>query len=141
MKKVLFGFCLIFVISFAGKSSTGEIDKMIAAIKQPRQSLDIGKVEEVKDPFVVAQMDTATSEIIVAELKKPVPKFSLNAIVNNKAHINGDWHKKDEIILGYKLAYVGTRGIVLTFEKNILKLFLPDRTHKIEGIITIKEGM
>ena len=141
MKKVLFGFGLILVVSFAGKSSTGEIDRMITGIKKPRQSLDIAEVKKVKDPFIVAQMDTGTSEIIVAELKKPVPKFTLSATVNNKAYINGDWYEKDESILGYTLAYVGRRGVVLTFEKNILKIFLPDRTRRIDGVIMIKEGM
>ena len=140
MKKILFGFSLILVISFAGNSSTVEIDRMIVDIQKPRQSLDIGELEQAKDPFVVAKMDTGTSEIIISKLKKPVPNFSLGAIINNKAHINGDWHKEGETILGYALAHVGTKGVVLTFEKRIVKLFLPERTHKSEGIIKIEEG-
>lgn len=140
MRKILSGFSLILVISFAGNSSTGEIDRMIIDIQKPRQGLDIGELEQVKNPFVVAKMDADVQEVIVSELKKPVPSFSLGAIINNKAHINGDWHKEGETIQRYTLEHVGTRGVVLTFEKNIVKLFLPERTQKNEGIIKIEEG-
>ncbi len=140
MRKILFGLSLILVVSFAGNSSTREIDRMIIDIQKPRQSLDISELEQVKNPFVVAKIDTEIEEVIVSELKKPVPNFSLSAIINNKAHINGDWYGKGGIILGYTLVHVGAKGVVLTFEKSIVKLFLPERTHKSEGIIKIEEG-
>ena len=140
MKKIVFGLGLVLVVSFAGNSGIKEIDKMINNIKKPRQSLDIGEVEQVKDPFIVAKVHTSIPEAIVPELKKPVPKFSLSAIVNDKAHINGDWHKEGVTIQGYALVRVGTKGVILTFEKRIVKLFLPERTHKSEGIIKIEEG-
>ncbi len=121
--------------------ATQEIDKMINDIRKPRKSLDMGELERVKDPFVVEKVHISTPEAIIPVFKKPTPKFSLSAIVNKKAHINGDWHEEGEMIMGYELAYVGTRGVVLTIKKDIVKLFLPDRTHKSERIIKIKEGI
>ncbi len=122
-------------------TATQEIDKMINGIKKPRKSLDIKELERVKDPFVVVKVHTDTPEAIIPVFKKPTPKFSLSAIINNKAHINGDWHEKGGMVMGYELAYVGTRGVVLTIKKDIVKLFLPERTHKSDGTIKIKEGM
>lgn len=121
--------------------ATQEIDKMIDDIKKPRKSLDMRELGRVKDPFVLEKVHTSTPEAIIPVFKKPTPKFSLSAIVNDKAHINGDWHEEGGMIMGYELAHVGTRGVVLTIKKDIVKLFLPERTHKSDGTIKIKEGM
>lgn len=139
MKKIFICFVIITTVVFS-TAATQEIDKMINDIKKPRQSLDMKELEQVKDPFIVAEMDTGASEIIIAKLKKPVPKFSLSAIINNKAHINGDWYEKGGTVLGYSLAHVGIRGVVLTFEKKIVKVFLPEKIHKNDEIIKIEGG-
>ena len=140
MKKVFISFGIMMTVAFSSVA-TQEIDKMINDIRKPRKSLNIGVLERVKDPFVVEKVHISTPEAIIPVFKKPTPQFSLSAIVNNKAHINGDWLEEGGMVKGYKLAYVGTRGVVLTIKKDIVKLFLPERTRKSDETIKIKEGM
>ena len=138
MKKIFIVFAFFSAYSFGNNSGFAAIDTMVEKIKKPRKGLEVETIEKVKDPFVVAKMSEKASEIVVSELTKPIPNFSLTAIINRYAHINGAWHKEGEKIMGYELKFVGTRGVVMTYEKRIVRLFLPEKTHLNKDIIKIE---
>jgi len=140
MKKILFSLMAAATLLSASSGSFKTIDMMVENIKKPRKGLDISVLMKVEDPFVVATMNTEMSEVVVSELKKPVPNFSLIAIINHEAYLNDAWRKEGEKIQGYELKFVGNRGVVLTFEKRIVKLMLPEKNTKVEGLIMMKEG-
>jgi len=139
MKKIFISFAIMTTVTFS-IAATKQIDKMIDSIRKPRQSLDTRELEKVKDPFAVEKVNTGIQETVIPVFKKPKPKFSLSAIVNNRAYINGSWHEEGGMIMGYKLAHVGTRGVVLTVKKEIVTLYLPEKTDKNRDLIKMKEG-
>ena len=112
-----------------------EIDKMVERIQKPRQGIGLDELASTKDPFISLKKDENMTQVVIP--KKKEAQLSLNGILNGKAYINGKWYKVGDKISGYVLKYVGTKGVVLTDETHIKKLFL----HKNEkGLITIKEG-
>ena len=133
-------FCLFVVNVLIASGNIQAIDKMVDSIKKPRKGLDVSTFGKLKDPFIVATMNTDMSEVVISEVKKPIPNFSLSAIINHQAYINGAWHNEGEKIEGYNLRFVGSRGVVLTYEKRIVKLFLPEKNQNTESVIKITEG-
>ena len=134
MTKISILFIVICEIAIGNNKAYSSIDNMVEKIKKPRSGLSIETIEKVKDPFVIAKMNSEASEIIVSELKKPIPNFTLTAIINHQAYINGKWRKEGENVFGYELKYVGTKGVVMVYEKRIVRLFLPKKTLKDEII-------
>ena len=121
-------------VAFSG-NGVEAIDKMVSKIQQPREGAALEELASTKNPFITLKKDENITKIVVP--KKRQEKFVLNGIVNQKAFINGEWHKVGDDISGYTLKYIGTRGVVLTDANNIKRLFL-HRENK--GIIMMKEG-
>ncbi len=117
-------------------AATQEIDKMIGQIQERRIGMEMKELSSTPDPFVVVKHDVNVIKVIIPQVREE--SVVLGGIVNRKASINGKWYKEGDEVAGYTLNYVGTKGIVLVDKARIKRLFLHD---KIEGIITIKEGM
>lgn len=116
--------------------ATHEIDKMIAQIKEPRKGIALQELSTISNPFVTLKKDVNITKVFVP--KKKEESMALGGIINHKANINGAWYKEGDEVSGYTLQYVGTKGVVLVDATRVKRLFLHE---KIEGIITIKEGM
>ena len=97
---------------------------MVNKIHQQREGVKLDTLDNTKEPFVRLQSDSNTSTFIVPTVKTEESKLELHAIVNGKAYINDAWLSVDENILGYKLKFIGQRGVVLRNENHIKKLFL-----------------
>lgn len=134
MKKIIagIGFVTTFVFSAV---ATQAIDKMVSRIKEPRKGVELKELATTPDPFVTVGHDVNVTEII--KPKKRKRNLTLSGIVNDKAYINGAWHKEGDLVSGYTLKYVGTKGVVLMDEKHIKRLFLHKKR---EDIIIMKEG-
>ena len=130
---ISFGILLTMAYSSA---ITSEIDKMIDQIQKRRVGIDMKELASTPDPFVVVKKDVDVTKVIIPQRREE--NFTLGGIVNHKASINGKWYKEGDDVGGYILNYVGTKGVVLVDQARIKRIFLHD---KIEGIITIKEGM
>lgn len=122
MKKIVIGFCIISSL-LIGSSTTDRIDTMVEQIKAPREGVALKELSATMNPFVAIQLQEVNSTIIFAPEKKNV-KMELSGIMNNRAFINGKWHKEGDMISDYNLTHIGKKGVVLTKEKQLKKLFL-----------------
>jgi len=117
---------LIFVTSssIVANITLEEIDMMIDKIKKPRDGILLEALSSTPDPFkqlVPPVEDTTLTNKIALKKDKD---FSLNAIMNGKAFIDGKWHVNKDIVSDYEVIFIGKRGVVLARERNIIKLFL-----------------
>jgi hypothetical protein len=113
-----------------------EIDMMIDKIKKPRDGILLEALSSTPDPFkqLVSPVSDFNSTNNIT-LKKD-KDFSLNAIMNGKAFIDGKWHIPKDIVSDYEVIFIGKKGVVLARERNIIKLFLKKKK---KSIIHIEE--
>ena len=122
------------------------VDKQIEAIKPPRNGLKNGNVELLNDPFIFLKKNQAEKDLkkstslnssknsskstnkdtnsLVVQKKKM--KFSLVAIINKSALINGQWYKHDSLLNGYKLSIIDPQSVILI--KKTKKILLSTRS-------------
>jgi hypothetical protein len=113
-----------------------EIDMMIDKIKKPRDGILLEALSSTPDPFkqlVPPSEDSNQTGKIVLKKDKD---FSLNAIMNGKAFIDGKWHIPEDVVSDYEVIFIGKKGVVLSRERNIIKLFLKKKK---KSIIHIEE--
>ncbi len=134
MKNLLIGLTVMSTAAFCS-SATASIDQMIEEIKKPRKGVAMSELATTPNPFVVLKRDDNSSSPIATPKKEE--NLVLGGILNEKAFINGTWHKIGDEVYGYKLHFIGTKGVVLVDETRVRKLFLHEKN---KGIITIKEG-
>ena len=113
-----------------------EIDMMIDKIKKPRDGILLEALSSTPDPFkqlVTPSFDSNETSKVVLKRDKD---FSLNAIMNGKAFIDGKWHIPKDVVSDYEVIFIGKKGVVLSRERNIIKLFLKKKK---KSIIHIEE--
>ena len=124
MKK-LFLFLLTMTIILHADLTVQQIEEMVNKIHQEREGVKLETLEDTKEPFVRLQEENNVSTFVIPTVKTAEEaKLVLHAVVNGKAFINDSWMKVNDNILGYKLKYIGTKGVVLRNENHIKKLFL-----------------
>ena len=131
---------IIFIVSLLTASlyadlSVQQIENMIVKIHEKRVGYDLNTLEYTKNPFVVLEEENNVTTFVVKPVTDDV-KISLHALMGNKAYINDGWKDVNDTIMGYKLKYIGKRGVVLRNSNHIKKLFLSgdrDNFIKIEG--------
>jgi hypothetical protein len=111
-----------------------QIQKMVLKIHEKREGIKLETLEDTREPFVHVEIENNETTYVPPD--KVEIKLSLHAILNNKAYINDSWLDIDDNIMGYKLKYIGKKGVVLRNDNNIKKLFLYDKK---ENYISIKE--
>jgi len=134
MKKFIL-FLGIITTSLFAEITLQEIDMMIDKIKKPRDGILLEALAKTPDPFKIEVpiSEANNSDSIITKKDKD---FSLNAIMNGKAFIDGEWRVKEDIVSDYTVTFIGKKGVVLVRERNIIKLFLQKKEHK--NIIMIK---
>jgi hypothetical protein len=104
--------------------SVKQIENMIHKIHLKREVIELKTLDQTKEPFVQVKKEDNITVVVKPKIKKKDVKLSLHAIVANKAYINNGWKKVGDVILGYKVEYIGKRGVVLRSGNSIRKLFL-----------------
>jgi len=123
--KTIFLALLILTVSSLADLSVQQIQEMVNKIHQKREGVKLETLESTKEPFVRLEENNDTSTYVIPRKDEVAEsKLILHAIVNGKAYINDSWVKIDDNILGYKLKFIGKRGVVLRNENHIKKLFL-----------------
>ena len=136
MKNILIVVSLLSVSLFADLS-VSQIENMVKKIQEKRPGFDLETLSMTKDPFVVTlEEEKEELPIYIAPMKKTNANISLHAIMGGKAYINNGWKDINDTVFGYKLKYVGKKGVVLRNGNKIKKLFLHNEMNnfiKIEG--------
>ena len=133
MKKIIVSLSLLSTWIFADLS-VSQIQSMVMKIHEKRDGIKLQALDDTKEPFVHITVEDNTTKYVAPE--KEEVELSLHAILNNKAYINDGWYKVDDAVMGYKLKYIGKKGVVLRSDTHIKKLFLHEKR---ENYISIEE--
>jgi hypothetical protein len=134
MKNIIFT-VLVFTASLYSDLSVDQIEQMVVKIHEKRPGANLEILDTTKEPFVRLEKENNVTTFVVPTKIEEV-KISLHAIMRGKAYINDEWKGIDDTIMGYKLKYIGKRGVVLRNGNHIKKLFL---YKKRDNFITIEE--
>ncbi|MBC8236959.1 MAG: hypothetical protein H8E76_01900 [Helicobacteraceae bacterium] len=127
------------------------VDEQIQAIKPPRDGISKSKIDMVKDPFIFLNKElkektskktlTANKSIIskksfseskTNQISKQSTSFSLDAIINKSALINGNWYKLHSKVGKYTLSAVNGTSIILSYKNKDLLLTTRSKTKKLK---------
>jgi len=106
------------------------VDEQIEAIKPPRVGLSTKEVAKIRDPFIFlhrskkvessSSVATPVGNYYVKHSRRRVyGGFSLDAILNKSALINGKWYKVNDKIHGYKIIKIGLKSVTLKRHRKI----------------------
>ncbi len=119
-------------VSTSLESSVKEYDVLFDKIAEKRIGVDSESINRMPNPFISAQATTAIdgdSNETRAELV-----YVLEATLDDKAKINGEWYKKNELVGSYKLVNVDHNTVTLKNENEKKELAIrtkDDRNIKI----------
>ena len=124
MKKILL-YIVAGSIYLYADLSVKQIQEMVNKIHEKREGVDLGTLDNTREPFVRLKSDNNSSTFVIpTEKLQEEAKLVLHAIVNGKAYINDTWVRVNDKLFGYTLKFIGDRGVVLRNENHIKKLFL-----------------
>ena len=137
MRYMLMGLCVLF-LPLQAELDVKHIEKMVEKIQSKRVSNREVDFVKVSSPFVV--VIPRDENHTMAEIQKPEERvqFSLSAIINGRAYINGVWVQPGESISGYLVEEIKPGEVLLKKEKREIRLFLPEQ--KNENLLQISEG-
>jgi len=112
------------------------VDEQIAAIKPLRNGVSLKSIDLLKDPFIYVKKDN-TKKVSGKSMKIKSSKkqlfshhFTLQAIMNSYALIDGKWYKNGSKVYGYKLSILNRTEVVL-IRKN-KRILLSTKIKKIK---------
>ncbi len=132
MKKVSIISILLSSLLFAGSLSSEEITNMIAKIKEERVGISLAKLEMTENPFIIHKKEKVVKSVgkeVVEEVRQEV-EYTLHAILNHAAFINGKWYKKGDKLGLYQVVYIGKQSVDLTSELAKKTLHIKKRKNK-----------
>ena len=120
------------------------VDEQIEAIKPPREGVSQAKVSAVEDPFIffnkkVKSKKTVSRAKKYIKYKKSTVSsstkknadiarlFSLDAIINESALINGKWYQLNAKIGKYALSNISKTTVTLSYKSNNVVLSTQSR--------------
>jgi len=104
--------------------SVKQIENMVTKIQEKRAGFDLETLEMTKNPFIITLEEEEELPAFVAPKEKVKGNITLHAIMGGKAYINNGWRDINDTVLGYRLRYIGKRGVVFRNGNQIKKLFL-----------------
>jgi len=126
MKKLALTLLLTSTYLFSNANELAWVDEQIEAIKPPRVGLSPKEIGKLKDPFILlvekkedkkTKSATKTKKHSKYNYKKKIHRrsyrFTLEAIMNKSALINGKWYKEGSSIHGYKITNVDRKTVTL----------------------------
>ncbi len=123
MKSILLFILLSIFIN--AEISVKQIEHMVEKIHMKREGIKLTTLNSTKEPFIrLKKVNNVTVYVVPVKKKFKGVKLHLDALINGKAYVNKKWLKIDDTIMGYKLKYIGKRGVVLRHKNDIRKLFL-----------------
>ena len=105
------------------REKIAEYDKFFSQISEKRLGVSNSKIDTIKNPFIMTY-----SKVVVKDdngtvtIKKPT--YTLNAILNKKAKLNGQWYKLHSQIGDFKLTSIGSNSVIIKNEHSKKELFI-----------------
>ena len=130
MKKILLlPLCTTFLLH--ADLSVKQIQEMVTKIHEKREGVKLTTLDTTEEPFVRLEEKGNVSTFVIPVEKTNEAKLELHAVLNGKVYINDQWMEVNDTILGYKLMFIGKRGVVLRNENHIKKLFLKNQENSL----------
>ena len=123
MKKILFLLVSTTFFLYADLS-VKQIQEMVTKIHEKRAGVKLATLDTTEEPFVRLEEKGNVTTFVIPVEKTNEAKLELHAVLNGKVYINDQWMDLNDTILGYRLMFIGKRGVVLRNENHIKKLFL-----------------
>ena len=114
---------LAFCLPIQAELSVKKIGMMVEKIQSKRigkHAIDFIKVPSV---FVVVSHESNRTKKTVIRAPEKTKNLVLNAIVNNRAFINGKWVAPGDRILGYRVERVEGNEVLLKKENKSVRLY------------------
>ena len=110
-----------------------EYKMMFSKIGEKRIGAPADKIESVRPPFVRLTKEEAKKIVVKKDGTKVAVKlgYELQAIVNNRAKINGRWYQTGEQIDDFTLASIESGGVFLQNNEFKKRLTLRKKNEKI----------
>lgn len=138
----------LFILLIATQLFSNEltwVNEQVEAIKPARIGVSQKEISKIKDPFIFLHKHDNSKLSGAKKVMSPVSysrykraskrrsvHFSLDAILNKSAMINGKWYKQGSYIYGYKLAKVDRKSVLLIRKNKKLLLSTMSRSKKIK---------
>jgi len=103
------------------KNKIASYDKLFTQISKKRTGIPNAKIEAVKNPFVMID-----NKIIVNDSNVTIKEitYTLSAIINNRAKINGEWYELNNEIDNFYLVSIKRNSVVIKNEHSKKELFI-----------------
>ena len=137
MKRLILIFILS-LFSYSNSLSYDEIAQMVLKIKQKREGIGLEELNGTPNPFTIVKKVVKKPKKKIVKKKPEIikiiePTFTLTAILNSKAFINGKWYGvNDKLKEGdYKVVYIGSSGVVIKSPRVTKRLKIESSAKKI----------
>ena len=119
---------------FAGSLSHDEIKKMVEDIKKERVGIKLIKLNNTSNPFIILKKPKKAK----ATVKTEEITYTLTAIFNSAAFINGKWYKKGDKLGKYTVGYVSSSSVKI---KSALGNKVLSLAKKKKSFIKLNQGI
>ncbi|HIP44653.1 MAG TPA: hypothetical protein EYG93_04875 [Sulfurospirillum arcachonense] len=107
----------------AAKNDIKEYDKLFSQIGKKRIGISNSQIDRVKNPFIMTYSKVVAKDGNgTVTIKKPT--YTLTAILNNKAKLNGQWYKLHSEIGDFKLVSIRSNSVIIKNEHSKKELFI-----------------
>lgn len=109
-----------------GSSMYKMYDDMFNKINKKRHGLTDEEISQTKNPFIVKHPIKQDANVSAQDfdVADDTPTYVLYGVLNDRANINGVWHKEGEIIDGLKIDKIKTNSVILDNSGKSLELKL-----------------
>lgn len=101
-----------------------QYDNLFDSINKKRYGLTNQTINRTKNPFIVTKKAVDINLSDANSTEALTPRYSLQAIINYKAKINGSWYRINDNINEYKLKRIKSRSVILDNAGSELELNL-----------------
>ena len=127
------------------------VDEQIQAIKPPRSGISKSQIDMIQNPFIFLKKELkekpakkaltskrstiskqSISKSTSNQVSRQTTSFTLSAIINKSALINGKWYKLESKVGKYTLSSINTGSVILTYKNKELLLSTRSKTKKLK---------
>jgi len=122
MKKSIIFTILSSLLLSGTNVSVEDIKMMVQKIRDKRVGIDMSQLQYTENPFVsVVKGGDKNTTKMVFKPKRIEIQLSLDAIMNQRAKINGEWKKLGDMVSDYNITYIDDRKVILSRDNNHTK--------------------
>ena len=104
------------------KEKIAEYDKFFSQISEKRIGVSNSKIDTIKNPFIMTYNKVVKDGNSTVIINKPA--YTLTAILNKKAKLNGQWYKLHSEIGDFKLTSISSNSVIMRNEHSKKELFI-----------------